>query len=154
MKCEMKAKKMILLFITSAIVFIGAQILLFKEPRLEIPNSDFILANSEVLSSENSRILKTACYDCHSNETKYPWHTRFQPVRWWIQGHVDHGKGKLNFSLWEELSENEKNEMLNVIIREIKANEMPPSNYLIMHSEAHISKEELDVLVSNLSQIK
>src|SRR5450432_3119163 len=43
-------------------------------------------------------VLKRSCYDCHSNNTVYPWYDRVQPIAWWLQYHINHGKGALNFS--------------------------------------------------------
>src|SRR6476659_8641049 len=43
-------------------------------------------------------ILKVACYDCHSNNTRYPWYAEIQPVAWWLNGHIVDGKKDLNFS--------------------------------------------------------
>ena len=68
----------------------------------EISNSDILKA--EDLPREVSRILVTSCYDCHSNNTNYPWYSEITPVNFFLDNHVKDGKRHLNFSEWAKLS--------------------------------------------------
>lgn len=61
---------------------------------------DFIKLSSP--PAKVAQLLKDACYDCHSHETKYPWYTNIAPVSWWIKNHIDHGREHLNFSVWAD----------------------------------------------------
>jgi len=91
-------------------------------------------------------ILKTACYDCHSNETVWPWYSYIAPLSWRIADHVDHGRGNLNFSEWGLLPVDEREKLRNEIWEEVERGDMPLSDYLRMHPEARLSQEELVVL--------
>ena len=90
-------------------------------------------------------ILRTACYDCHSNETVYPWYSYIAPFSWTISKHVKEGKKALNFSIWETYSEKEKEEHLKDIYRTIYA-AMPLQPYLLIHTKANISSEDRKVI--------
>ncbi|MCT7596855.1 heme-binding domain-containing protein [Aliarcobacter butzleri] len=90
-------------------------------------------------------ILRTACYDCHSNETVYPWYSYIAPFSWTISKHVKEGKKALNFSIWETYTEKEKEEHLKDIYRTIYAS-MPLQPYLLIHTKANISSEDRKVI--------
>ena len=90
-------------------------------------------------------ILRTACYDCHSNETVYPWYSYIAPFSWTISKHVREGRKALNFSIWETYSEKEKEEHLKDIYRTIYA-AMPLQPYLLIHTKANISSEDRKVI--------
>ena len=90
-------------------------------------------------------ILRTACYDCHSNETVYPWYSYIAPFSWTISKHVNEGKKALNFSIWETYSEKEKKEHLKDIYRTIYA-AMPLQPYLLIHTKANISSDDRKVI--------
>ena len=76
------------------------------------------------------RLLKSSCYDCHSNNTVYPWYDKVQPVAWWLQYHVNHGKRGLNFSEFWSYTAKRKVNKLKSISEEIKSDDMPLSSYL------------------------
>jgi hypothetical protein len=91
-------------------------------------------------------ILKRSCYDCHSNQTVWPWYTAVAPVSWLVADDVIKGRKKMNFSEWTNLSEAKREARLNDICEEIKADEMPLSNYLIIHGDAKLSQADKDIL--------
>ncbi|MCP4438800.1 MAG: heme-binding domain-containing protein [Aureispira sp.] len=92
------------------------------------------------------KLLKDACYDCHSNETKYPWYTNVAPLSWWIKHHVDEGREHLNFSEWVSYSQEDRAHMLHEAAEEIEEQHMPLGSYVRMHSEAALSKEDCEKL--------
>lgn len=101
------------------------------------PATDFISltgANSEVAG-----MLKTACYDCHSNQPTYPWYTNIAPVSWWIKHHIDEGSHHLNFSIWGTYKEKRKNHKLDECVEMIEEGEMPMSSYTLMHGDAKLT---------------
>jgi hypothetical protein len=100
-------------------------------------DTDFIALTSA--NTEVSGMLKTACYDCHSNQPTYPWYTNIAPVSWWIKHHIDEGSHHLNFSIWGTYKEKRKNHKLDECIEMIEEGEMPMSSYTIMHSEAKLT---------------
>ena len=99
-------------------------------------------------------MLKNACYDCHSNNTNYPWYDRITPVNFWVQGHVDHGKGELNFSLWSTFSPKKKIHKLEECIEMIEEDEMPLESYTIMHGDAKFSEIQKKELINWLQLVK
>ena len=87
-------------------------------------------------------ILRNACYDCHSNNTTYPWYSNIQPMAWMMKRHIDNGKEKLNFSEFGSYSSRRQISKLKGIANQIKDDEMPLSSYKMMHSKATLTKEE------------
>jgi hypothetical protein len=88
----------------------------------------------------------TACFDCHSNETAWPWYSKIAPLSWRLQKHVDEGREKLNFSEWGT-GEQETEEIVKVV----EEGEMPPWDYLLMHPEARLSDADLQVFLAGLA---
>ncbi|MFP5040007.1 heme-binding domain-containing protein [Parasediminibacterium sp. JCM 36343] len=87
-------------------------------------------------------ILQNACYDCHSNNTVYPWYANIQPVGWIMKRHIDNGKEKLNFSTFGSYSSRRQISKMKGISGQIKDDAMPISSYKMMHNKANLSKEE------------
>lgn len=102
--------------------------------------------NLEIKADEKvMNIFRTACYDCHSNETKYPWYSNVAPFSWAISDHVKDGRMALNFSLWEKYSKEEKDEHLKDIYRTVYA-AMPLQSYIWLHKEADLTKEQRNLI--------
>ena len=97
--------------------------------------------------AEVRTILRNACYDCHSNETIWPWYSKVAPVSWMIENHVKEGREKLNFSEWEKYSDTKKTEMKKEIWEKINSSEMPLQMYAYLHS-----KSNLDIMKKKLIQ--
>ena len=90
---------------------------------------------------EVTQIFQSACYDCHSNETRWPWYSEISTFAWVISNHVTQGRKALNFSIWENYSEEEKKEHLKDIYRTVYAS-MPLHSYLWLHEEAELTMED------------
>lgn len=88
------------------------------------------------------QILKTSCYDCHSNNTVYPWYSNIQPVAWWLKDHIDEGKRELNFSEFATYRIGRQYRKLEEINGEVKEDKMPLSSYTIIHKDAKLSNEQ------------
>ena len=88
------------------------------------------------------RILQTSCYDCHSNNTKYPWYSYVQPVAWWLNSHIQDGKRGLNFSEFTSYRIGKQYRRFNDIIETVKKDEMPLDSYLWIHKNAKLSTEQ------------
>ncbi|MFY0600380.1 MAG: heme-binding domain-containing protein [Cyclobacteriaceae bacterium] len=101
-----------------------------------------------------SDILKKACYDCHSNETKYPWYASVAPVSWLVIHDVEEGRGELNFSEWATFSAKRKNHKLEEIAEEVEEGEMPMKIYTFTHEEARLSEEETEKLINWALKLK
>ena len=84
-------------------------------------------------------ILKSTCYNCHSNNTIYPWYNQIAPVSYWIADHIDHGKGHLNFSEWEKYDNKKKVHKLEEMVETMESGEMPLNEYIWTHPNARLS---------------
>ncbi len=116
----------------------------------------FIQTNKENIAQEKNlemkvdnievyNILKTACYDCHSNETVWPWYSKIAPFSWVVSNHVTEGKKALNFSTWENYNEEEKDEKIKDIYRTAYAS-MPLPSYIFAHENADLTKEQRSLI--------
>ena len=93
-------------------------------------------------------ILRHACYDCHSNETVWPWYTRVAPVSWLVARDVHEGRDELNFSTWNRLSTRRQVKHLQESWQEVAEGEMPPWFYVGVHPDAMLSIEDRAALRS------
>lgn len=96
-------------------------------------------------SPETRALAKRACFDCHSNESVWPWYSNIAPASWLIQRDVDEGRAKLNFSAWGQ-GEQEVDDSAKLI----QDGEMPPWFYLPLHSEANLTAAEKQALIQGL----
>lgn len=94
-------------------------------------------------------ILAVACYDCHSNNTRYPWYANVQPAAWWLADHVNEGKRELNFSNFIARPIAVQNKKFEEIAKEVDEKEMPMAEYtyLGMHPEAKLTDEQRKTIV-------
>ena len=97
-------------------------------------------------------ILRTSCYDCHSNNTYYPWYSYIQPVRFFMESHIKEGKENLNFNEWGTYSNRKQERLLNSIKEQIETKQMPLSSYTIMHENAKLNDEQIKVLTNWLKE--
>jgi hypothetical protein len=86
------------------------------------------------------RLLKTSCYDCHSNHTNYPWYSKITPVNWWLNHHIKEGKRELNFSAIAAGNFKRKARKLKETAELVEKHEMPIDSYLWIHSEAKLDE--------------
>lgn len=96
--------------------------------------------------AEVRAILERACYDCHSNETKWPWYAYVAPVSWRVTDHVEHGREHLNFSTWDRYDARKQQRTVSEILEEVVSGEMPLEDYLPMHPEAVLTPDDIVVL--------
>ena len=87
-------------------------------------------------------VLKRACYDCHSNETAWPWYARVAPVSWLVAKDVREGRKHLNVSEWGKMSERKQAGAARAMWRELEDGRMPLPVYLPMHPEAKLSEAD------------
>ncbi|MCA8982124.1 MAG: heme-binding domain-containing protein [Planctomycetaceae bacterium] len=101
-----------------------------------------------IAPAEVKSILKRACYDCHSNETKWPWYSYIAPGSWLMAADVKEGRAALNFSEWSnDYDEEDTPEMFQEICwPSIESGEMPLWFYLPLHPESRLSPQDLTVL--------
>ncbi len=110
------------------------------------PNQDYLKVSAA--PAEVARLLKASCYDCHSNEAKYPWYSYVAPVSFLVQNHIQEGRSKLNFSTWGSNSSGQDlAEAAEEIPEVIAEGEMPLWDYQLMHPEAKLSDAEKRTLI-------
>ena len=134
------------------VVFLGIQFVPTKRNQSDnISASDIMIVYKVPEQIENK--IKVSCYDCHSNNTQYPWYNKIQPVAWFLEGHIKKAEEELNFSEFGDYSKRRQKNKLKSIINQIRDNEMPLSSYTFMHKDAVLSeseKSELENWISNL----
>ena len=118
------------------IVFVAIQFYPRNNNNISKTKSEYALSISETTSDSVLQILKTSCYDCHSNNSAYPWYTNIQPFCWWINHHIYEGKESLNFDEWETYTSKKKNHVLHEIKEQIEEGEMPLESYTWIHKNA------------------
>ena len=117
-----------------------------------VPKTDFLLVNN---TQENiSALLQESCYDCHSNNTEYPWYNKVQPVAWFLEDHINEGKEELNFNEWDAYSNRRKNSKLKSIISQVKDDEMPLASYTLIHKDAKLSNSEKTLIIDYMKNLK
>lgn len=99
-------------------------------------------------------ILKTSCYDCHSNNTVYPWYASIQPVTWWLNNHIQDGKKDLNFSEFKTYSIRRQYKKLEEINALVKKDEMPLDTYLWIHKNAKLDKQQKLTLANWVTSVR
>ena len=100
-------------------------------------------------SPKTQGLAERACFDCHSNQTQWPWYASIAPVSWLIQNHVEEGREALNFNAFEPGRE-EVAEAAGEASESVAKGEMPPRDYLLMHPEARLTASEKRALMTGL----
>lgn len=133
--------------------FVGIQFIPTSRNQSDtVPKTDFMLVNDVPKQVES--IITTSCYDCHSNNTDYPWYNKVQPVAWFLEDHVAHGKEELNFNAWADYSNRRKNSKLKSVISQIEDGEMPLWSYTLIHRESELSEDEKKIVLDWVSNLK
>ena len=106
------------------------------------------ITNTVAVPNGVLNILEVSCYDCHSNNTHYPWYSFIQPGAWLMASHIRRGKAMLNFSQFGDLSNRKQQSKLQAIANQIKDNEMPLSSYTLLHRNAILRAEQKTILIN------
>tara|TARA_Y100000815_G_scaffold51490_1_gene42016 strand:- start:2542 stop:2994 length:453 start_codon:yes stop_codon:yes gene_type:complete len=117
-----------------------------------VPETDFMSVNTVPANIQNK--IEVSCYDCHSNNTEYPWYNRVQPVAWFLEDHIKDGKAELNFNEWGDYSDRRKNSKLRSIISQVEDDEMPLDSYTFIHRDAKFSESEKKEIIKYLTKLK
>ena len=108
---------------------------------------------TEKVPANVAAILKVSCYDCHSNNTRYPWYSELQPGAWFMARHIKKGKEELNFDEFNNYSKRRKKAKIKSIISQIEKDEMPLKSYRMMHGNARLSADEKKELLDFFNTI-
>ena len=131
------------LSVASIVILAAAQ---FVQPKKVNPpvSPDRSIWNDPHVDARVGNILRRACADCHSQETKWPWYSRISPVSWMVVHHVERGRYKLNFSDWSGSDPDQLQEIYDSIAK----NKMPLAGYILLHPDARLSQADRDVLTA------
>lgn len=91
-------------------------------------------------------VLTKKCYDCHSNNTHYPWYIHIQPIGWWMASHIKDAKDELNFSEFKTYDEKRASRKLLELAEEVTEGSMPLKSYAWLHADAKLADEEKRVI--------
>tara|TARA_R110002012_G_scaffold258678_1_gene439721 strand:- start:15307 stop:15759 length:453 start_codon:yes stop_codon:yes gene_type:complete len=139
--------------IIALVGFVGIQFIpTERNQSYTVPETDFMLVHN--VPETIQKKLQVSCYDCHSNNTQYPWYNKIQPAAWFLEDHIKEGKAELNFNEWDSLSSRRKSSKLRSIIKQIESGEMPLDSYTLIHKDAKFSEAEAEELISFITQLK
>jgi hypothetical protein len=134
--------KLFLVLVAAGIILFGIlQLIPYGRNHLNPPVIKAITWDSPTTEG----FARRACYDCHSNETTWPWYSNIAPVSWLIQRDVEVGRRRLNFSDWNNPNTRE-------IVGIIQEGEMPPLTYVLMHPAAHLSNTEVTQFIAGVNK--
>ncbi len=105
-------------------------------------------------SKEVKIILQQTCYDCHSNNTEYPWYNNVAPVSYWLADHVKDGKKHLNFSDWSNYDVKKKDHKLEELVEMVEDGSMPLNEYTWTHEEAKLTEEQRNGVIAWAKQTR
>jgi hypothetical protein len=127
------------IIIAVVIIIVGIQFI--PVDRSNPPVTEEINAPANVLS-----ILKTSCYDCHSNETTWPWYSYVAPVSFLVAGDVEEARKHLNFTEWDKYDESKQSKKLEHIADAVEEGSMPLPKYILMHKEAELDQSKIKII--------
>ncbi|MCL6524418.1 MAG: heme-binding domain-containing protein [Thermoflavifilum sp.] len=135
----MKTSKRVLFIVIALLLMIQ----LFRPAKNYAPQaSPNDIAEKYVVPMNVLMDLNTACYNCHSNYTTYPWYFHIQPVGWWMNGHIEEAKKHVNFSEFALYPPDQAKKKFHAIYEVMRDHTMPIDSYLWMHKEAHLTDEQ------------
>ena len=139
-------KKLLVLFISTVILFLILQVIPVHRNESPIPAEKSFASQFYVPNNVN-RILERSCYDCHSNQTKYPWYGNIQPIALLLKNHISEGKKKLNFDEFQDYGKRRLRTKYTEIVKQIEQDKMPLTSYLWLHPEVRLSEAEKKLLI-------
>jgi hypothetical protein len=136
--------KKIFLFLLLALIIIQ---FIHPKPNKASGDQPNHIGKVHVIPADVESIIKKACNDCHSNNTRYPWYSNIQPVDWWMDNHVKDGKKHLNFDDYSNRSLRYQYHKMEETIEMVKEGEMPLNSYTWMHKDAKLTEQEKNKLI-------
>ena len=129
------------------LLFAALQLVPYGRNHVNPPDGTLVAFDSPA----TEELAKKACFDCHSNRTKWPWYSNIAPISWRIQGHVDEGREKLNFTAFDPASK-DMAEAAGEAGEEVADGKMPLNDYLLAHPEARLTAAEKQALIAGLDR--
>lgn len=120
-------------------------------PKVNI-DEDFLTVYK--IDEQTKNIIKNSCYDCHSNETVYPWYSNIAPISWMIKHHIDEGKEHVNFSTFSKYNNEQKEHIIEECVEVLEHKEMPLAGYVVFHKNAQLDSQQNENLISYFKSLK
>lgn len=136
-------KKVLIIIIVAFILIQFFQI--DKSNPVATPQMDFLKIKNT--PEKTATLIRNACYDCHSNESKYPWYSNVQPFGWFLENHIQEGRKELNFSTFATYEKKRQVKKLKEAAELIEKGKMPLDSYVIAHPEANLSAADKKELI-------
>ena len=131
-----------LVILVTSVFSIAAGLQLVPASRTNPPEREAPVAPADVQA-----ILQRACYDCHSNETRWPWYSRIAPASFLISHDVSDGRRELNLSTWSQYDARRKARKLREIAEQVEKGKMPQWYYVLLHPQARLSAADRQLLI-------
>ena len=128
------------------VIVIVLQVIPSNRPKTNFNNPNDLLMNNQI-PTEVATMLRNACYDCHSNESHFPWYAYVAPVSYLLNRDIREAREHLNFSEWESLDATKKLKLLGEISDEVGEGEMPMKIYPPLHPKARLSDDDRQKIV-------
>jgi hypothetical protein len=140
------------------LLILGAILIIIQFFRPEKNTSPQLITENDIsktvaIPDELHKTFIKKCYDCHSNQTKYPWYFNIQPIAWWLAHHIDEGRGELNFSAFKTYDQKKANHKLEEIGEVIEEGEMPLTSYTLIHTDTNITPEDKQAINAWLASL-
>ena len=148
---EMKIIKKILILLL--VILVIAQFFGPEKNQGEVASINTFMEDTNP-PEEIAMILKQACFDCHSDFTRYPWYNNITPINYWLDGHIDNAKEELNFSKWSEYSLKRKDHKLEEVVEMVEKREMPLPTYTWTHKDAKLTDLQIQVVKDWANQVR
>jgi len=146
---KFKITKKIIMGIVTGLIIVVIVIQFVTVERTNPPVTGEINVTPELKS-----VLQKSCYDCHSNETVWPWYSKVAPVSWLVSKDVVEGREELNFSEWDKYTEKKRAKKMKEIIEEIDNGDMPMTIYTFMHNNAVLTEKEKELIKNWANEFK
>jgi len=117
-----------------------------------LPENPPLRHSGALLSGDGDEVLRRACFDCHSNETRYPWYSWLPGIGGLIGHHVREGREELNFSLWDQMRPSKRRKAVAESLEAVREGEMPQLGYTLLNPEAKLSGQDVAVLEQSAAQ--
>lgn len=130
----------------TAITVVGTLLLIQLVPYGRDHSNPAVRTEPDWVRPETRELAKRACFDCHSNETVWPWYSHVAPASWLVQHDVDEGRHHLNFSEWDRPQEHADH-----AVEMVRKGKMPLWYYVPAHPKARLSQAERDALIAGLT---
>ncbi|MCF3107622.1 heme-binding domain-containing protein [Niabella sp. CC-SYL272] len=150
----MKKKPVLKKIIIALLVLLGVIQFFGAEKNRTAVVSENALEKHYAVPAHIQTLLRTGCYDCHSNNTEYPWYSKIQPVGWWLANHISSGKRHLNFDEFNTYPAKKKLRKLDEVTETVNKGEMPLTSYVLIHRKAKLSDVDRKEIEAWVKEVK